>query len=155
MAEPVRRAGEDRRCLRELPRSPPVFASCSTRFRRRVQRRQAVRGRRHAWNPLFPSHLKTRCRSKIGAVVATGWAPEGGVLSQIEDTITDGVSAARARIPSGEGAAQCVDCGDDIPEARRRALPGARTCVKCQSERDRRIVTGGINRRGSKDSQLR
>ena len=87
--------------------------------------------------------------------MATGWAPEGGVTDQIEDTIADGVRAARARLPVGEGTAQCVECGEDIPEARRRALPGARTCVKCQSGRDARIVTGGINRRGNKDSQLR
>ena len=87
--------------------------------------------------------------------MATGWAPESGVLDQIEDTITDAVRAARARMPVGEGAAQCVDCGEDIPEARRRALPGARTCVACQSGRDSRVVPGGINRRGNKDSQLR
>ena len=49
----------------------------------------------------------------------------------------------------------CVECGDDIPEARRKALPGARTCVSCQSGRDSRVVLVGINRRGSKDSQLR
>ncbi len=45
--------------------------------------------------------------------------------------------------------------GEAIPEARRKALPGARTCVSCQSGRDSRIVLVGINRRGSKDSQLR
>jgi RNA polymerase-binding transcription factor DksA len=49
----------------------------------------------------------------------------------------------------------CDECGEDIPEARRRALPGARTCVACQSTRDKRVTIGGINRRGSKDSQLR
>ncbi|HEY1749839.1 MAG TPA: DksA/TraR family C4-type zinc finger protein [Caulobacteraceae bacterium] len=87
--------------------------------------------------------------------MATGWAPEGGVLDQIEDTVSDGVRAARARLPVGEGTEHCVDCGDEIPEARRRALPGARTCVKCQSGRDSRVVAGGINRRGNKDSQLR
>jgi RNA polymerase-binding transcription factor DksA len=53
------------------------------------------------------------------------------------------------------GAEHCVECGDEIPEARRKALPGARTCVTCQSGRDSRIVLVGINRRGSKDSQLR
>lgn len=87
--------------------------------------------------------------------MATGWAHEGAVLDQIEDTITDGVLTARARLPVGEGAAQCDDCGEDIPPARRRALPAARTCVACQSGRDSRIVQVGINRRGSKDSQLR
>jgi len=87
--------------------------------------------------------------------MATGWAPEGGVQEQIEDTVADGVRAARARLPAGEGTAECVECGEAIPEARRRALPGARTCVKCQAGRDRRVAAGGINRRGNKDSQLR
>jgi RNA polymerase-binding transcription factor DksA len=74
-------------------------------------------------------------------------------LDQIEDTVTDGVLTARARLPAGEGAEYCVECGDKIPEARRKALPT--TCVPCQSGRDGRIVQVGINRRGSKDSQLR
>ncbi|WP_372785134.1 DksA/TraR family C4-type zinc finger protein [Phenylobacterium sp.] len=87
--------------------------------------------------------------------MATGWAREGAVLDQIEDTITDGVLTARARLPAGEGTEDCVECGDEIPQARRRALPGATTCVKCQSGRDSRVVIAGINRRGSKDSQLR
>ena len=87
--------------------------------------------------------------------MAGGWTRDGAVLDQIEDTITDGVLAARARMPSGEGAAECIECGEAIPEARRRALPGARTCVHCQAGRDSRVVIGGFNRRGSKDSQLR
>ena len=87
--------------------------------------------------------------------MANGWAHDGAVLDQIEDTVTDGVSTARARMPTGPGTEDCVECGDPIPEARRLALPGVTTCVACQSGRDRRIVVGGINRRGSKDSQLR
>lgn len=87
--------------------------------------------------------------------MANGWAHEGAVLEQIEDTVTDGVLTARARLPVGEGTEACVECGDEIPEARRKALPGARTCVSCQSGRDSRIVQVDINRRGSKDSQLR
>ena len=87
--------------------------------------------------------------------MAGGWTHVDGVLDQIEDTITDGVLNARARLPTGEGASHCVECGEVIPEARRRALTGARTCVRCQSGRDSRVVTAGINRRGSKDSQLK
>jgi phage/conjugal plasmid C-4 type zinc finger TraR family protein len=87
--------------------------------------------------------------------MANGWAHDGAVLDQIEDTVTDGVSTARARLPSGPGTDECVECGDEIPEPRRKALPGATTCVHCQSGRDSRIVLVGINRRGSKDSQLR
>ncbi|WP_296599782.1 DksA/TraR family C4-type zinc finger protein [Phenylobacterium sp.] len=87
--------------------------------------------------------------------MATGWAHEGAVLDQIEDTVTDAVRNARARLPTGEGADHCVECGDEIPAARRRALPGAHTCIACQSARDRRVVHTTLNRRGSKDSQLR
>ena len=87
--------------------------------------------------------------------MAGGWTRDGAVLDQIEDTVTDGVLSARARMPAGEGTTECVECGAEIPEARRRALPSARTCVPCQSGRDKRVVIGGINRRGSKDSQLR
>lgn len=87
--------------------------------------------------------------------MATGWTHSDGVLDQITDTITDGVLSARARLPTGEGALFCDECGETIPEARRHALPGARTCVDCQSGRDSHIRFSGFNRRGSKDSQLR
>lgn len=87
--------------------------------------------------------------------MATGWAREGAALDQIDYTGTDGVLSARSRLPSGDGTTHCVECGEEIPEARRRALPGAHTCVDGQSGRDRQVVFSGINRRGSKDSQLR
>ena len=87
--------------------------------------------------------------------MAGGWTRDGAVLDQIHDTVTDGVLNARARMPGGEGTLECVECGEDIPEARRKAMPGATTCVHCQSGRDDRIVHSAINRRGSKDSQLR
>ncbi|MFT8247348.1 DksA/TraR family C4-type zinc finger protein [Roseomonas sp. BN140053] len=87
--------------------------------------------------------------------MASGWAPDGAVQDQIEDTVTDGVLRARAHIPIGAGATHCLECDEEIPEARRRALPGVRTCVLCQSALDRRPVNIGFNRRGSKDSQLK
>jgi phage/conjugal plasmid C-4 type zinc finger TraR family protein len=87
--------------------------------------------------------------------MANGWAPDGAVQEQIEDSVKDALASARARMPSGAGSAECEACGEPIPEARRRALPGARTCVSCQSARDKHPIYSGINRRGSKDSQLR
>lgn len=33
---------------------------------------------------------------------------------------------------------QCEDCGDDIPEARRRAAPGCSRCIDCQQLHERR-----------------
>jgi phage/conjugal plasmid C-4 type zinc finger TraR family protein len=87
--------------------------------------------------------------------MATGWAKDGAVTDQINDTIVDGVTAARARLPAGEGSSECVECGEAIPERRRQALPGVKTCLQCQSGRDRSVVHSLFNRRGSKDSQLR
>ena len=58
-------------------------------------------------------------------------------------------------MPAGEGLAECEEGGEMIAEARRLALPGARTCVGCQSQRDSRTAFSGYNRRGSKDGQLR
>ena len=87
--------------------------------------------------------------------MAGGWTRDGAVQDQIDDTIKDAVLRARALTPQGESAEECDDCGEPIPKKRRDALPGVRTCVACQSDRDSRPVAGGINRRGSKDSQLR
>lgn len=87
--------------------------------------------------------------------MANGWAPDGAVQDQIDDTISDAVKHSRALLASGEGARFCEDCGEEIPEKRRAAQPASRTCILCQAERDTSIRQVGINRRGSKDSQLR
>ena len=87
--------------------------------------------------------------------MANGWAQDGAVQDQIDDTVRDGVLRARANLPQGEAETHCVECGDEIPQGRREALPGVRTCVACQAIHDRRPVNIGFNRRGSKDSQLK
>lgn len=30
----------------------------------------------------------------------------------------------------------CADCGEEIPEARRKAIPGCTRCVKCQEQHE-------------------
>lgn len=88
--------------------------------------------------------------------MATGWAQDGAVQEQIDATVKDGIARARSRLPQGPGLEQCEECDTPIPEARRRAVPGVRLCVACQSARDRaEAAHSGYNRRGSKDSQLR
>ncbi|BBC73395.1 conserved hypothetical protein [Altererythrobacter sp. B11] len=87
--------------------------------------------------------------------MANGWARDGAVQDQIDDSVKDALVIARSRLPSGDGRAECEECGEPIPQARRRALPGARTCVECQTKRDARPSFSAFNRRGSKDSQLR
>ena len=87
--------------------------------------------------------------------MAGGWTRDGAVQDQIDDSVTDAVLRARALMPQGETAEDCDECGEPIPKKRRAALPGVRTCVACQSLRDRDVQHSAINRRGSKDSQLR
>jgi phage/conjugal plasmid C-4 type zinc finger TraR family protein len=88
--------------------------------------------------------------------LAGGWARDGAVQDQIDASVADGVQRARAALGQGESAQECAECGSTIPSARRRALPGVRLCLDCQQQHDVDRATGsGINRRGSKDSQLR
>ena len=89
--------------------------------------------------------------------MAGGWARDGAVEEQIEASTQDELARLRARArPVGESFTHCAECDEEIPQARREALPGVKLCIDCQSERDRAYVPrGGINRRGSKDSQLK
>jgi len=32
----------------------------------------------------------------------------------------------------------CVDCGEDIPKARREAVPGTKFCIECANFRERK-----------------
>ncbi len=36
--------------------------------------------------------------------------------------------------PDAVSAESCEDCGNDIPEARRKVLPGITTCIDCARE---------------------
>lgn len=88
--------------------------------------------------------------------MAGGWARDGAVQDQIDASVEDAVQRARARLSHGHSLSECAECGDPIPEARRKAVPGVRLCVACQQEADASGGAGsGPNRRGSKDSQLR
>jgi len=89
--------------------------------------------------------------------MAGGWARDGAVEEQIEASISDELARMKAKVrPVGESLRDCAECGEPIAEARRVALPGVKLCLDCQKERDARpVLRGGINRRGSKDSQLK
>lgn len=89
--------------------------------------------------------------------MAGGWARDGAVSDQIEASIEDELKRMKARPqPVGDSLTDCAECGEEIAAARRDALPGVKLCVECAAERDgRRAARGGINRRGSKDSQLK
>lgn len=88
--------------------------------------------------------------------MAGGWARDGAVQDQIDASVDDAVQLARSRLNSGESLTECEECDAVIPEKRRLAIPGIRLCIQCQTKLERQEVSAsGINRRGSKDSQLR
>ena len=88
--------------------------------------------------------------------MATGWAGDNAVQDQIDATIKDAIARARSNAPRGASRKHCEECEAKIPEARRKAVPGVRLCVGCQTLRDEEQgAHAGYNRRGSKDSQLR
>ncbi|MCL4151621.1 UNVERIFIED_CONTAM: hypothetical protein GTU68_009370 [Idotea baltica] len=88
--------------------------------------------------------------------MAGGWSKDGAVQDQIDDSVNEAVERARQRLPQGESALICDECGEAIPQARRDALVGVRLCVACQTELDDSQKKDELfNRRGSKDSQLR
>ena len=89
--------------------------------------------------------------------MAGGWSRDGAVNEQIEASIAEELERLKARrAPVGESLTHCAECEEPIPEARRAALPGVKLCIDCVRERDARFqARPGINRRGSKDSQLK
>jgi len=88
--------------------------------------------------------------------MAVGWSRDGAVQEQIEATVDSAVQLARSRIPGGESLTHCQECGGEIPEPRRRAIPGVRHCLPCQAELEKTRKTPSLyNRSGNKDSQLK
>jgi len=89
--------------------------------------------------------------------MAGGWSRDGAVNEQIEASIAEELERMHARnAPVGESWTHCAECEEPIPEARRAALPGVKLCIDCVRDRDAAFkARPGINRRGSKDSQLK
>jgi phage/conjugal plasmid C-4 type zinc finger TraR family protein len=88
--------------------------------------------------------------------MAVGWSRDGAVQEQIDATVESAIQLARSRLPDGESSTHCEDCGDPIPDARRKAMPGVRYCVRCQSDLEKSQKTVALyNRSGNKDSQLK
>ncbi len=88
--------------------------------------------------------------------VAGGFAKDGAVQDQIDDSLNDAVSRIRNQLPQGDSLTHCIECDAEIPEKRRHAVPGVQLCIVCQETADaKQSANVGYNRRGSKDSQLR
>jgi len=40
-------------------------------------------------------------------------------------------------MPTGESAAECEDCSEEIPKERQKAAPGCTRCITCQGSYER------------------
>ncbi|ART78984.1 DksA/TraR family C4-type zinc finger protein [Oceanisphaera avium] len=88
--------------------------------------------------------------------MAVGWAKDGAVQEQIDASVADAVNEARSHLKVGDSLHHCEECDAPIPEARRHAVPGVKLCIACQAKQEKhQAASGGVNRRASKDSQLR
>ena len=61
-------------------------------------------------------------------------------IDQANDLAAAEVESAiqtRVKYDNYNGADDCVICGEEIPEARRKALPSANRCISCQSASER------------------
>lgn len=47
----------------------------------------------------------------------------------------------------GQGLSHCEDCDELIPEARRKAMPGCRRCIDCQTLHEKRPALSGAEGR--------
>ena len=88
--------------------------------------------------------------------MAVGWAGDNAVQGSDPGFHRRRGEAGQGLPASGREPCLCEECGEPIPEARRRALPGVRLCLECQQEADQeQHAVHPYNRKGSKDSQLR
>lgn len=97
--------------------------------------------------------IKTKPTSRKPKLNVTLSAPTGPLDEVVADSITEvyddaeladmvqqkalhgAISSILSQLPdaSKESAKECADCGDKIPGARRKALPGVMLCINCQS----------------------
>lgn len=54
------------------------------------------------------------------------------IAQEISEQRQNDYIASIRRSLEKEGSDECVDCGEPIPAGRRRAMPNAERCVKCQ-----------------------
>ncbi|HHT2661223.1 TPA: TraR/DksA family transcriptional regulator [Citrobacter freundii] len=53
-------------------------------------------------------------------------------VSALEEMMRDHAIQAHRLNRNAVSAEHCAECGEDIPEPRRAAVPGCQTCAECQ-----------------------
>ncbi|QDQ29163.1 TraR/DksA family transcriptional regulator [Chitinimonas arctica] len=62
--------------------------------------------------------------------------------NEIAQNHLDELIATQRAALHAKGTPECVDCGEDIPAARRVVFPAARCCIDCQTLRELRRRQG-------------
>ena len=66
--------------------------------------------------------------------MSTAWAGGTDAIVERMDQMTElFVAETRKAIYTGESATHCEECGEPIPEARRKAIP-CQYCLSCQTK---------------------
>lgn len=65
------------------------------------------------------------------------FADRASALSDLYTANALAARAARSEAEVKESATECEDCGEAIPEARRKAVAGCARCTECQEIYDR------------------
>ena len=69
--------------------------------------------------------------------MSTAWAGGTDAIAERMEKMTElFVAETRKAIYTGESATHCEECGEPIPEARRKAI-ACKFCLPCQNQRER------------------
>ena len=63
--------------------------------------------------------------------MATGWAGDGAVQKQIDDSIGDAIKRAQAQLPTGPSLEHCEECGESVADAKTKMVKGMVLCIPC------------------------
>ena len=66
----------------------------------------------------------------------SGYGSADDHLDVIESVVLNEIDVVRSMLPTGESNEYCDDCGEEIPHARREAMPGCKFCIACQPKYD-------------------
>ncbi|RFS80598.1 TraR/DksA family transcriptional regulator [Leclercia adecarboxylata] len=64
--------------------------------------------------------------------------------SAVEELQREAALSAHRINRDAVSATHCVECGEELPEARRKAYPGCTMCVDCQGEMELRNKQRGM-----------
>lgn len=81
-----------------------------------------------------------------------GYGNVDDVLGVIQTNIDNGIDHARSQL-RGTGTTHCLECGEEIPAARKKALPSSTHCVDCADGAT--AYSTPFNRRAHHDALLR